>query len=99
MTSSSPHILKGASFWFKARDSRWRPSVIKIVASQSTLYTVRFSDDPDPVELQLLDQPYSTDLAAPPISWYLQRYVKRGVQHNANDREVAVPNNAEDSSD
>ena len=74
--------------------------MIQVISSQSTPYIIRFLDDPGPIELQLLDSSYNTDLGARPLSWCLQRHVKHGVQHNADDPgEDKTPDDDEDSSD
>lgn len=82
--AQSPRNLKGASLWFKDRDSHWWLELIRIVGSQSTPYTVRFVDRSVRAELRLPDHSYSTDLAAPLLSWCLQHH-RRGARHNTHD--------------
>lgn len=97
--AQSFHSLKSACFWFKARDFCWCFGVIKIIGSQSALYTGRFLDDASPTKLRQLDQSSYPDLATPTFSWCLQCHT-RGAQHNADDfRQNADSDDAEDSSD
>ncbi len=71
---SSTILPVGAHIWYKARDHHWWLGKISAHTTTSSLYIVRFLDDPGPVKIKLSSSRYTTAIGAERDSWCLQTH-------------------------
>ena len=91
-------LPSGAHFWYKTHDGLWWLGKIAKLSPAADRYTVRFLDDPGPVQLSLAALKYTTALDGAFASWCLQIHkgsaIAHGVLRHADDPRVAATSTA-----
>ena len=73
-----------AFFWWKNHQGWWVGQVKAWDRDVYDQYFVRFHDDPEPSQVMLAEEFYTTDVDGVPGSWCLQSHVREGIFRDAD---------------